>query len=79
MPCHSSAQNDNYTRVYVEMVWNFTLIVKHINKHILDESMEHARMIMETNYLAGCIFMKEVISAMKSKGIDDGHIININR
>lgn len=41
--------------------------------------MEHSKMIMETNYLAGCIFMKEVINAMKSIGIDDGHIININR
>lgn len=36
-------------------------------------------MIMETNYLSGCIFTKEVINAMKAKGIDDGHIININR
>lgn len=41
--------------------------------------MEHCQMIMETNYLAGIIFTKEVINAMKSKGIDDGHIININR
>lgn len=41
--------------------------------------MEHCQMIMETNYLAGCIFTKEVINAMKSKGIDDGHIVNINR
>lgn len=45
---------------------------------LVDESMEHGKMIMETNYLAGCIFMKEVINEMKLKGIDDGHIININ-
>ncbi|XP_025199419.1 farnesol dehydrogenase-like [Melanaphis sacchari] len=44
----------------------------------VDESMEHGKMIMETNYLAGCIFMKEVINKMKLNGIDDGHIININ-
>lgn len=44
-----------------------------------DETLEHSKMIMETNYLAGCIFIKEVINAMKSKGIDDGHIVNINR
>lgn len=36
-------------------------------------------MVIETNYLAGCIFTKEVINAMKSNGINDGHIININR
>lgn len=41
--------------------------------------MEHAKLIMETNYLAGCIFTKEVIRVMKSNGINDGHIININR
>jgi len=45
---------------------------------LADESMEHGKMIMETNYLAGIILTKEVINAMKSKGIDDGHIININ-
>lgn len=41
--------------------------------------MEHCKLIMETNYLSGFIFTKEVINAMKLKGIDDGHIININR
>lgn len=50
-----------------------------IEQTISDESMEHGKMIMETNYLAGCIFTKEVINEMKLKGIDDGHIININR
>ncbi|KAE9526673.1 hypothetical protein AGLY_013321 [Aphis glycines] len=49
-----------------------------IGQTISDESMEHGKMIMETNYLAGCIFTKEVINEMKLKGIDDGHIININ-
>lgn len=49
------------------------------NCTFLDESMEHGKMIMETNYLSGCIFTKEVINAMKSKGIEDGHIVNINR
>lgn len=50
-----------------------------IEKTISDESMDHGKMIMETNYLAGCIFTKEVINEMKLKGIDNGHIININR
>ncbi|XP_025413628.1 farnesol dehydrogenase-like isoform X1 [Sipha flava] len=58
--------------VLVNNVGNFDLA------GLIDETMEHAKMIMETNYLSGCIFTKEVIKAMKSKGIDDGHIININ-
>ncbi|XP_050442352.1 farnesol dehydrogenase-like [Adelges cooleyi] len=45
---------------------------------LYNETMEHSKMIMETNYLAGCIFIKEVIRAMKSKMVNDGHIININ-
>lgn len=45
---------------------------------LFDESMEHGKMIMETNYLAGFMFTQEVINEMKLKGIDDGHIININ-
>lgn len=46
---------------------------------ISEESMEHGKMVMETNYLAGFIFTNLVIKEMKLKGIDDGHIININR
>lgn len=61
--------NDHFRTVFLTLC----------NVYILDESMEHSKMIMETNYLAGIILTKEVISAMKSKGIDDGHIININR
>ncbi|XP_015363179.1 PREDICTED: farnesol dehydrogenase-like [Diuraphis noxia] len=45
---------------------------------LFGESMDHGKMIMETNYLAGFIFTKEVINVMKLKGIENGHIININ-
>jgi len=44
-----------------------------------EQSTEHVRLILETNVVALTIFTREVIQDMKSRGVSDGHIFNINR
>jgi NAD(P)-dependent dehydrogenase (short-subunit alcohol dehydrogenase family) len=34
---------------------------------------------MEVNVLAYSVCAKEALQSMKEKGVDDGHIVNINR
>jgi NAD(P)-dependent dehydrogenase (short-subunit alcohol dehydrogenase family) len=44
-----------------------------------DGPSENWRKIMEVNALAYSVCAKEALQSMKEKGVDDGHIVNINR
>lgn len=46
---------------------------------ILEQSTDDIRLILETNVVSLTVFTREVIQDMKSRGVKDGHIFNINR
>ena len=39
----------------------------------------HAIYITQVNVMALCLCTREAVTSMRTRGVDDGHIININR
>lgn len=46
---------------------------------LLQGTPEQWRQMLDVNVIAVCLLTKLVINGMKEHGIDDGHIVNINR
>ncbi|XP_059489542.1 farnesol dehydrogenase-like [Neocloeon triangulifer] len=45
---------------------------------LTEQSTENIKMILDTNLVGLLSFTREVVQDMKSRGVDDGHIFNIN-
>ncbi|CAG2056203.1 unnamed protein product [Timema podura] len=76
LSCLYDINNDDYHRNQIqERSWS------KIEKYIVvgDGKTDQWRQILETNILGLNICTREAYQSMKSRGVDDGHIIHINR
>ena len=42
-------------------------------------SFFHCRIFLQVNVLGVCVFTREFMTQLKERGVNEGHIININR
>jgi NADP+-dependent farnesol dehydrogenase len=54
-------------------------IVHYLIYSIPEADTQKIRTMLNLNVLGLCMFTREVIKDMRSRGVDDGHIFNINR